>query len=131
MGNQYHSLFLFLAEHPGSDWRREVWPRHEEKSYEFPSLTRELGFTVTILCGQQHCACFQSQPCQGPAVTGVVRAKGSLTHEPHQLVVGLHMGPLHSHTRWTFPLLGGPGPLILHPRPRKWDTSVVGKEDVL
>ena len=93
-------------------------------------LTRELCFTVTILCSQTHSVRFQVQWGQNPVVIRAGRAKGSLTHEPHQRGVGLHTGPLLSDTQQNFSLLGSPV-TDSAPHPSKWGPSAIGKEAVL
>ena len=57
-------------------------------------LARELCFTESVLCRQA--VCFQVQ--WRLVVFRVVRAKGSLSHEPHQLMAGPYTGPLQSNT---------------------------------
>ena len=57
-------------------------------------LARELCFTESVLCRQA--VCFQVQ--WRLVVFRVVRAKGSLSHEPHQLMAGPYTSPLQSNT---------------------------------
>lgn len=107
MGNQYHSLSFFSLNTLGLIQGGKSGPI-TNMSYEFSVLgpitnmrvmnsvcfARELCFTESVLC--RHPVCFQVQ--WRLVVIRMVRAKGSLSHEPHQLVTGPYTGPLHSNT---------------------------------
>lgn len=131
MGHQYHSSLLFFTEHPGSDSSREVWPHHKYESYEFTAavLCQGACFTESVLC--RHPVRFQVQ--WRLVVIRVVRAKDSLSHEPHQLVAGLYWSvywPVTlTHVAELVPSFGSLRCPALQPHARKWSTGVAGWED--